>query len=114
MSRYVHFASRLTGWNAIKSRCEQLGLSMTDEQVKQCTVQIKAMADIRKLAIEDTDVIINNFFTNLSANTDKPLLDGMTSEEKTQFAEKEREMRKEEEKRTLDASVAAQVQSNGT
>ena len=28
MSRYVHFASRLTGWNAIKSRVEQLGLSM--------------------------------------------------------------------------------------
>ena len=27
MSRYVHFASRLTGWNAIKSRAEQLGLN---------------------------------------------------------------------------------------
>jgi len=25
MSRYVHFTSRLTGWNAIKSRCDQLG-----------------------------------------------------------------------------------------
>lgn len=34
MSRYVHFASRLTGWNAIKNRVEQLGLVMTDEQVK--------------------------------------------------------------------------------
>jgi len=34
MSRYVHFASRLTGWNAIKSRVEQLELKMTDEQVK--------------------------------------------------------------------------------
>lgn len=22
MQRYVHFASRLTGWNAIKSRCK--------------------------------------------------------------------------------------------
>ncbi|KID77275.1 Homocitrate synthase [Metarhizium brunneum] len=31
LSRYVHFASRLTGWNAIKSRVEQLGLSMSDE-----------------------------------------------------------------------------------
>jgi homocitrate synthase len=35
MSRYVHFASRLTGWNAIKSRVEQLGLNMTDDQIKQ-------------------------------------------------------------------------------
>jgi len=113
MSRYVHFASRLTGWNAIKSRCDQLGLSMTDEQVKQCTVQIKAMADIRRLAIEDTDVIINNFFKNLSATTEKPLLDGMTAEEKMQFAEKERELRQEEEARALDETVKAQVQSNG-
>jgi homocitrate synthase len=35
MSRYVHFASRLTGWNAIKSRVEQLGLTMTDDQIKE-------------------------------------------------------------------------------
>jgi homocitrate synthase len=35
MSRYVHFASRITGWNAIKSRVEQLGFSMTDAQVKE-------------------------------------------------------------------------------
>lgn len=35
LTRWIHFASRLTGWNAIKSRTEQLGLSMTDEQVKQ-------------------------------------------------------------------------------
>jgi len=48
MQRYVHFASRLTGWNAIKSRCDQLGLSMTDAQIKQCTMKIKALADIRK------------------------------------------------------------------
>lgn len=34
MSRYIHFASRLTGWNAIKSRVEQLGLKMTDDQIK--------------------------------------------------------------------------------
>ncbi|KAL9115827.1 MAG: hypothetical protein Q9227_000195 [Pyrenula ochraceoflavens] len=34
MSRYIHFTSRLTGWNAIKSRVEQLGLKMTDDQIK--------------------------------------------------------------------------------
>jgi len=31
MTRYVHFASRITGWNAIKSRVGQLGLKMTDD-----------------------------------------------------------------------------------
>ena len=41
MTRYVHFASRLTGWNAIKSRVNQLGLEMTDSQIKSCTVRIK-------------------------------------------------------------------------
>ena len=30
LPRYSH---RLTGWNAVKSRVEQLGLDMTDEQV---------------------------------------------------------------------------------
>ena len=35
MNRYVHFASRITGWNAIKVRVEQLGLQMTDDQIKE-------------------------------------------------------------------------------
>ncbi|KAK2597418.1 homocitrate synthase lys21 [Conoideocrella luteorostrata] len=65
MSRYVHFASRLTGWNAIKSRVEQLGLSMSDDQVKQVTQKIKQMADIRPLAIDDTDSIIRSFHLEL-------------------------------------------------
>ncbi|KAK5990256.1 Homocitrate synthase [Cladobotryum mycophilum] len=61
MNRYVHFASRLTGWNAIKSRVEQPGLTMSDDQVKLLTQKIKAMADIRPLAIDDTDSIIRSF-----------------------------------------------------
>ncbi|KAG5974454.1 Saccharopine dehydrogenase, partial [Claviceps digitariae] len=65
MNRYVHFASRLTGWNAIKSRVEQLGLSMTDDQVKEVTQKIKAMADIRPLAIDDTDSIIRSYHLEL-------------------------------------------------
>ena len=35
MNRNVHFGSSLTGWNAIKSRVAQLGLTMTDDQVKE-------------------------------------------------------------------------------
>lgn len=35
LSRYVNITSRITGWNAVKSRVDQLGLSMTDDQVKQ-------------------------------------------------------------------------------
>jgi homocitrate synthase len=47
LSRYVHFTSRLTGWNAIKSRVDQLGLKMTDAQVKECTAKLKSMADLK-------------------------------------------------------------------
>jgi len=38
LTRYVHFASRLTGWNAVKTRVGQLGLAMTDGQVKEVYV----------------------------------------------------------------------------
>ncbi|KAL9117292.1 MAG: hypothetical protein Q9187_006174 [Circinaria calcarea] len=110
MSRYVHFASRLTGWNAIKSRCDQLGLNITDEQAKQCTAKVKAMADVRRLAIEDTDTIINAYYANLKLNQDKPLLKDLTAEEERQFAEKEMELNKESEKRKLDEIVSAQLQ----
>lgn len=35
LSRYVSISSRITGWNAVKSRVDQLGLEMTDDQVKE-------------------------------------------------------------------------------
>ncbi|RSL60951.1 Homocitrate synthase, mitochondrial [Fusarium sp. AF-6] len=67
MSRYVHFASRLTGWNAIKSRVEQLGLTMTDDQIKEVTQKIKALADIRPLAVDDADAIIRSYHLELQS-----------------------------------------------
>ncbi|KAL7620017.1 homocitrate synthase lys21 [Parahypoxylon ruwenzoriense] len=65
LTRYVHFASRLTGWNAVKTRVTQLGLTMTDEQVKEVTAKIKALADVRPIAIDDADSIIRSFHLNL-------------------------------------------------
>ena len=38
LQRYVHFASRLTGWNAVKTRVGQLGMEMTDDQCKEVCV----------------------------------------------------------------------------
>ncbi|POR34833.1 hypothetical protein TPAR_04974, partial [Tolypocladium paradoxum] len=67
MSRYVHFASRLTGWNAIKSRVEQLGLKMTDGQIKEVTQKIKALGDIRPIAVDDADSIIRSYHLELQA-----------------------------------------------
>ncbi|KAF2460435.1 HMGL-like-domain-containing protein [Lineolata rhizophorae] len=95
MKRYVHVASRLTGWNAIKNRIEQLGLTMTDEQVKLCTAKIKAMADVRPLAIDDADSIMRTFHFNLHSGSEKPLLPNLTEEEKAKFIQAEAELKQE-------------------
>ncbi|CAD0037632.1 unnamed protein product [Aureobasidium pullulans] len=87
--RYVHFASRLTGWNAIKSRVEQLSLTMTDAQVKLCTAKIKALADVRPIAIDDADSII---------------------QEKKKFEQKQRELAGVPEKRELEDKVDAEAE----
>ncbi|KAH8176574.1 HMGL-like domain-containing protein [Sarocladium implicatum] len=65
MTRFVHIGSRLTGWNAVRSRVDQLGLSMTDAQVKEVTQKIKAMADVRPLGIDDTDTIIRSYYREI-------------------------------------------------
>jgi homocitrate synthase len=109
MSRYVHFASRLTGWNAIKSRAEQLGLQMTDEQIKAVTLKIKAMADVRPLAIDDADSIIRTYHYNLSSTKEKPLLQ-LTEEEKQKFAKAEEELKKETEAKELQRTADEQAE----
>ncbi|KHN96340.1 homocitrate synthase [Metarhizium album ARSEF 1941] len=88
MTRYVSINSRITGWNAVKARIEQLGLGseFSDDQIKEVygpplfsavfhctgdidtmrrTAKIKQMADIRPLAIDDTDSIIRSYHLHL-------------------------------------------------
>lgn len=93
MSRYIHFASRLTGWNAIKSRAQQLNIEMTDEQYKECTAKVKALADIRPLAIDDADSIIHAFHRNIKHNLEEQiLLPNMTEAEKKKLAAQQAEV----------------------
>lgn len=61
LSRYLHIAHRLTGWNAIKQRAEQLQLIMSDDAVKEATAHIKALADQRPLSLEDVDVLLREY-----------------------------------------------------
>ncbi|KAK6528352.1 Saccharopine dehydrogenase [Arthrobotrys megalospora] len=77
LTRYVHFASRLTGWNAIKSRVDQLDLSLTDAQVKECTAKIKQLADVRSLNVDDVDSIIRQYHFNVKTGSNTPLLDAV-------------------------------------
>ncbi|MCJ1400250.1 Saccharopine dehydrogenase [Xylographa trunciseda] len=118
MSRYVHFASRLTGWNAIKSRAAQLNIEMTDAQFKDCTTKIKALADVRPIAVDDADSIIRAFHRNIKLGQNGPLLKGLTDKEQAIFAAKEKEIAGLPEKRALeeeanDESAVKRVRTNG-
>jgi len=61
VTRYIHIAHRLTGWNALKNRADQLGLNLTDEEVKEATINLKKMADLKKQTLDDVDNILYYF-----------------------------------------------------
>ena len=58
LSRYISIAHRLTGWNAIRWRAEQLGISLGEEDLRQVTARIKALADERPLSLDDVDAVL--------------------------------------------------------
>lgn len=59
---------------------------MTDENYKECTAQVKAMADIRPLAIDDVDSILRAFYRHLKTAKKEPLLPNLTLEEQKKLA----------------------------
>ena len=61
MTRYISIAHRLTGWNAIKSRAEQLNLDIPDDELRAATAHIKALADEKPLALEDVDAVLRDW-----------------------------------------------------
>ena len=61
LTRYVHVAHRLTGWNAIKQRAEQLELNLSDDEIKRITAQIKLLADQKNLSLDDVDVLLRSY-----------------------------------------------------
>jgi len=63
MSRYVSIAHRLTGWNAIKSRAEQLNLELGDDDIKAATLHIKRLADEKPLALDDVDAVLRSWIS---------------------------------------------------
>lgn len=61
LTRYISIAHRLTGWNAVKHRAEQLGLELSDDQIKEVTRHIKALADEKPLNLSDVDAILHRW-----------------------------------------------------
>ena len=68
------------------------------------------MADIRQLAVDDVDSVIRAFHRQVQGH-DVPLLQNLTADEKKQLAEKEKEIAREPEKRALDETVDAQIET---
>jgi homocitrate synthase len=63
MTRYISIAHRLTGWNAIKDRAEQLQLHIPDDELKAATQHIKALADEKPIALNDVDAVLRRWST---------------------------------------------------
>ena len=59
LTRYIHIAHRLTGWNVIRHRAEQLGLELSDDQVKQITEMVKTLSDKYSLTLDDVDSLLH-------------------------------------------------------
>jgi homocitrate synthase len=58
LTRYISIAHRLTGWNAVKARADQLGVELSESQIKALTRHIKALADDKRLTLSDVDNLL--------------------------------------------------------
>ncbi|KAF9046878.1 homocitrate synthase [Hymenopellis radicata] len=67
LTRYVSIGHRLTGWNAVKSRVEQLGLTLTDDEIKDATSKIKELADVRTQSMDDVDSLLRIYHSGIQS-----------------------------------------------
>jgi homocitrate synthase len=72
MTRYISIAHKLTGWNAVKDRAEQLGLPLTDEQIKEVTAHVKALADQKKIDLNDVDELLYRWADGVVESVNEP------------------------------------------
>ncbi|KAJ1857499.1 homocitrate synthase lys21, partial [Coemansia sp. RSA 638] len=77
MTRYVAIGHRLTGWNAVKNRVDQLGLGLTDSDCKRVTNKIKNLADIRPLSLDDVDKLLRMYGQAMDTDSHHAILDSI-------------------------------------
>lgn len=58
VSRQIHIGHRLTGWNAVRHRAEQLGLCLDEREVREATAEIKSRADVASITLDEVDAIL--------------------------------------------------------
>ena len=60
MTRIIDVAHRLVGRNAIRDRAATLGLNIPEDVLLQATSQVKAMADVKRIGMNDVDKILRD------------------------------------------------------
>ncbi len=73
LKRYIQIASRLTGWNAIRSRADQLGLNMDEATLKRITEEVKKLADQQQLTLDEVDHLL------YAANNASPMAEAVAA-----------------------------------
>ncbi len=58
LRRSIDVAHRLVGWNAVRDRAAALGLALPEETLRAATARIKALADARRITLEDVDGVL--------------------------------------------------------
>ena len=64
MTRYISIAHRLTGWNAVKARADQLNLHIPDDELRAATQHIKRLADEKPLGLDDVDTVLRDWISD--------------------------------------------------
>lgn len=59
LTREIVIGHRLTGWNAVRSRAQQLGLSLTDDVLQALTRVIKERADTAPMTLSQIDALLH-------------------------------------------------------
>jgi homocitrate synthase len=61
LERTMNIAHRLTGYNAVGKRAEQLGLTFGKTELREITQKIKAMADAGPLSMDQLDAVLREW-----------------------------------------------------
>lgn len=58
LSREIAIGHRLTGWNSIRERAQKLGLGLDDSTLREITQEIKRLADVKSLSLNEVDELL--------------------------------------------------------
>lgn len=65
LSREIAIGHRLTGWNSIRERAQKLGLGLDDSTLREITQEIKRLADVKSLSLNQIDELLMEAAANV-------------------------------------------------